>query len=79
MPKICPEEPEEPSNAGRFHKHVGGLARMRSLLPNAHYGAPLTRPQQSATCIHTVLLLQWLPQKVLYDSIWVGSIGNETL
>ena len=39
MPKICPEKPEEPSNSGRFHKHVGGLARMRSILPNAHYGA----------------------------------------
>ena len=38
VPEICPEKPE-PSLAGRFHKHTGGLARMRSLLPNAHYGA----------------------------------------
>ena len=37
VPKICPEKPELGS-AGRFQKHVGGLARMRSLLPNAHYG-----------------------------------------
>ena len=37
MPNICPEKPEVGS-AGRFQKHVGGLARMRSLLPNAHYG-----------------------------------------
>ena len=37
VPKICPEKPELGS-AGRFQKHVGGLARMRSLMPNAHYG-----------------------------------------
>ncbi len=51
VPKICPEKPEDPSNAGRFHKHVGGLARMRSLLPNAHYGALLIISQQSAKII----------------------------
>ena len=40
VPEICPEKPE-PGLAGRFHKHTGGVARMRSLLPNAHYGALL--------------------------------------
>ena len=40
VPEICPEKPE-PGLAGRFHKHIGGVARMRSLLPNAHYGALL--------------------------------------
>ena len=37
VPKICPEKPGLGS-AGQFQKRVGGLARMRSLLPNAHYG-----------------------------------------
>lgn len=41
VPSFCPEkpDPDEPgSNGGRFHRNMGGLARMRSLLPNAHYG-----------------------------------------
>lgn len=42
VPSFCPEkpDPDEPgSNGGRFHRNMGGIARMRSLLPNAHYGA----------------------------------------
>ena len=39
VPSFCPEKPEPDSSNGRFHKNMGGLARMRSLLPNAHYGA----------------------------------------
>ncbi|CAL8460756.1 g287 [Coccomyxa elongata] len=41
VPSFCPEkpDPDEPgSNGGRFHRNMGGIARMRSLLPNAHYG-----------------------------------------
>lgn len=38
VPSFCPDKPEPDSN--RFHKKIGGLARMRSLLPNAHYGNP---------------------------------------
>ena len=40
VPEICPEKPEPGNGAGSFQTHVGGLARMRSLLPNAHYGVP---------------------------------------
>ena len=40
VPEICSVKPDEPSHAAaRFHKQLGGLARIRSLLPNAHYGA----------------------------------------
>ena len=39
MPSFCPEKPD-PSVTSRFHKNTGGLAKMRALLPNAHYGAP---------------------------------------
>jgi hypothetical protein len=43
VPEICPEKPE-PGLSGRFHKHNGGLARMRSLLPNSYYGVLLRYP-----------------------------------
>lgn len=60
VPSFCPEkpDPDEPgSNGGRFHRKMGGLARMRSLLPNAHYGAIVSfllgsPPRQDPTSRH---------------------------
>ena len=39
VPDFCPEQPEGGLAARLRAKRTGGLARMRALLPNAHYGA----------------------------------------
>ncbi len=40
VPSFCPEKPEPGGvfSSARHLRNMGGLARMRSLLPNAHYG-----------------------------------------
>ena len=40
VPDFCPEKPDTNLAARLRAKRMGGLARMRALLPNAHYGAP---------------------------------------
>ncbi len=57
VPSFCPEKPD-PSVTSRFHKNTGGLAKMRALLPNAHYGAPqhaLLPPSPSFGIIYVML------------------------
>jgi len=74
VPEICSEKPDEPSHAAaRFHKQLGGLARMRSLLPNAHYGALPILP--SAQCSSASIVQSPAMQADPQACAWFGALA----
>ena len=67
VPEFCPDKPDDDPAARLRARRMGGLARMRALLPNAHYGAPCTVPQ----CVHHAPLASW-------GAVWRVSGGSPT-